>query len=110
MIRWLVGQWESSPKIWRLDFMQALEGLWGSVMFHQCVIRFSPILSQGIYTRSAPVNYRYLDPSGASISYLDLITVNNNRYLPHAFRILHHLIESCRVYLHVIVLCGIAIG
>lgn len=57
-------------------------------MFHQCIIGFPLILSQEIYTRSAPVNYRYLDPSGASVPYLDLITVNNNRYLLHAFGIL----------------------
>ncbi|UCG63850.1 MAG: hypothetical protein JSW12_14430 [Deltaproteobacteria bacterium] len=79
-------------------------------MFHQCVIGFPPILSQETYTRSAPVNYRYLNPSGASVPYLDPITVNNDRYLPHAFRILYHLIQSCWVCVHIMVLCGIAIG
>jgi hypothetical protein len=56
-----------------------------------------------------PVTYQQLHPSGASVTDLDLVIVNDDRHLPGPFGVREHLLESGGVLVD-IVIHSIAVG
>ncbi len=72
-------------------------------------MKFGPLI-KGMNRRNIPVNYRSLHPSGASVADCNFTIFNNNGHFPNAVRILQHLLEFCRVRMHIMIFCSIAIG
>jgi len=61
-------------------------------------------------TTNLPATCRQLNPSGASVTDLDLAIFNDDGHLPGTFGVLQHLLELFRVLVHIVILCSVAIG